>query len=269
MGVMAEGEGKAWAKGRTAANDSRIARNAISRRGPRGPYRTGGLRRTFHRPRPLCWTPDLAYAVGLVATDGCLSSGRHIYFDSNDEQLVQTFLNCIGRPARYTTRATRIGGTAYRASFSDVELYRWLESIGLTPAKSLTLGAIDVPEQFLMPLVRGLLDGDGSVLNYVHAPTKRAYPNYTYERLVVHFSTASQTHADWLRAKLQPIIGNGNLACRPPRPPRHAFYTLRYGKAASVKLLGLLYADAAAPRLIRKWRTWDDYRRRLGADGGT
>lgn len=220
----------------------------------------------FDRPRPLCWTASLAYAVGLVATDGCLSTGRHIYFDSNDEQLVQTFLRSVGRPVKYTARTTRIGGIAYRASISDVELYRWLESVGLTPAKSLTLGAIDVPDEYLMALIRGLLDGDGSVLNYTQAPTKRLYPNYRYERLVVHFNTASKVHAEWLRAKLEPIIGRGNLAIRAARPPRHEFYKLRYGKAASLTLLGLLYADADSPRLIRKWQTWHDYVRRHSAE---
>ena len=265
---MAKGDGKGWSKGLKAADDPRIAKNAAARVGPRGPYLINGSRRRFDRPQPLRWTPDLAYAVGLVATDGCLSSGRHLYFDSNDEQLVATFLKCIGRPPHYAARKTRIGGTAYRASVSDVELYRWLESVGLTPAKSLTLGAIDVPDEFFLPLVRGLLDGDGSVLNYVHAPTKKAYPGYRYERLVVHFNTASRAHVDWLRAKLRPLIGDGHLATRPPRPPRHAFYTLRYGKAASIALLTALYADPDSPRLIRKWKTWDDYVRRHGAEGG-
>jgi hypothetical protein len=203
-----------------------------------------------------------------MATDGCLSAGRHIYFDSNDEQLVVTFLECIGWPPRYVSRPTRIGGTAYRASISDVELYRWFQSVGLSPAKSLTLGAIDVPDEFLLPLVRGLLDGDGSVLNYVHAPTRRLYPSYRYERLVVHFCSASRTHIWWLRAKLEPIIGAGTLSTRPARPPRHEFYTLRYGKTASLALLARLYAEAEAPRLIRKWRTWTDYVRRHGAEGG-
>lgn len=267
-GVVAKDEGKDWSKGRKAESDPRIARSAVSRRGPRGPYRISASKRRFNRPRPLRWTPDLAYAVGLIATDGCLSSGRHIYFDSNDEQLVSTLLRCIGRPERYVARATRIGGIAYRASISDVELYRWLETVGLTPAKSLTLGAIDVPDEFLLPLVRGLLDGDGSVLNYVHAATKKRYPDYRYERLVVHFNTASRTHVEWLRSKLEPIIGKGYLAIRPPRPPRHTFYTLRYGKGASLELLRLLYADANAPRLVRKWKTWDDYVRRHGAEGG-
>ena len=266
--VVAKGEGKGWSKGKQASDDPRIAKNAAARHGPRGPYRINGSSRVFDRPRPLRWTPDLAYAVGLIATDGCLASGRHLYFDSKDEQLVATFLKCIGRPVRYRASVTRIGGTAYRASISDVELYRWLEGIGLTPAKSLTLGAIDVPDEFLMALVRGLLDGDGSVLNYVHAPTRKAYPSYRYERLVVQFNTASRAHVDWLRARLAPIIGPGYLAIRAPRPPRQAFYTLRYGKAASVALLTLLYADRDAPRLIRKWRTWDDYVGRNGAEGG-
>ena len=50
----------------------------------------------------------------------------------------------------------------YRATFSDVELYRWFLSVGLTPAKSLTLAGIDVPDAYLLPVVRGLLDGDRS-----------------------------------------------------------------------------------------------------------
>jgi hypothetical protein len=73
----------------------------------------------------------------------------------------------VGRPIRYGPRETRTGGIAYRAAFSDVELYRWFMSIGLTPAKSLTLGGIDVPDAFLLPVVRGLLDGNGSVVNFV------------------------------------------------------------------------------------------------------
>jgi len=32
------------------------------------------------------WTPELAYIVGLITTDGCLSSdGRHLTFTSCDK----------------------------------------------------------------------------------------------------------------------------------------------------------------------------------------
>ena len=271
MGRVANGEGKGWSKGRNAANDPRIAKNAEARRGPRAPYRVRGTSRQFDRPRPLTWTEELAYAVGLAATDGNLSRDRrHLTFDSKDPDLVELFLSCVGRPIRYGPRKTRTGGIAYRAAFSDVELYRWFLSIGLTPAKSLTLGGIDVPDAFLLPVVRGLLDGDGSVVNFVHAPTKRLYPNYTYERLAAQFNSASRAHVEWLRTRLEPALRTrGYVEVTPPKPPRHEFNVLRYGKYASIELFKLLYPDETAPRLLRKWEIWERYRLRNGADGGT
>ena len=272
IGVVAKGEGKGWAKGRKAANDPRIGNSAAARHGQsRGPYRLAGSSRCFDRPRPLTWTDRLAYAVGLAATDGNLSGDRrHVVFDSEDAQLVETFLACVGRPIHYGRRVTLTGGNCYRASFSDVELYRWFLAVGLTPAKSLTLGGIDVPDEFLFPVVRGLLDGDGSVVNFVHAPTKRLYPNYRYERLMAQFNSASRRHLEWLRDRLEPALGTrGYIEVTPPKPPKHEFNQLRYGKYASIKLFGLLYPDDRVPRLLRKWETWERYRSRHCAEGGT
>ena len=217
------------------------------------------------------WTDDLAYAAGLAATDGNLSrDGRHVAFDSSDAQLVELFLRCVGRPIRYGPCRTRSGGIAFRAAFSDVELYRWFLSIGLTPAKSLTLGCIDVPDAFLLPVVRGLLDGDGSVVNFVHAPTKRLYPDYRYERLNAQFTSASRQHLEWLRSRLERLVGTrGYIEVTPAKPPKHEFNVLRYGKHASVELFKLLYPDSSVPRLVRKWEIWERYRLRNGADGGT
>ena len=43
------------------------------------------------------WSPKLAYAIGLMATDGNLSKdGRHLAFVSKDLQLIRTFKNCLG-----------------------------------------------------------------------------------------------------------------------------------------------------------------------------
>ena len=229
---MATGEGKGWAKGRTAANDPRIAKNATARAGQlRRPYPSAASGR-FDRPRPLTWTDRLAYAVGLAATDGNLSGdGRHLVFDSEDAQLVETFLSCVGRPIRYGHRSTRSGGICYRASFSDVELYRWFLAVGLTPAKSLTLGGIDVPDEFLFPVVRGLLDADGSIANFIHVPTKLRNPDYRYERLIAQFNSASRSHLEWLRDRLEPTLATrGYVNVTPPKPPKHGFNQLRYGK---------------------------------------
>src|SRR5438094_361147 len=96
---------------------------------------------------PVDWTPDLAYAVGLTATDGCLyRDGRHLAFDSSDWDLIHIYLRCIGRAVR--PRIKRGEGECYQVQFSHVRLWLWLSSIGLSPAKSLTLGALQVPDDF-------------------------------------------------------------------------------------------------------------------------
>jgi len=166
-----------------------------------------------YRTLALDWSETMAYIVGLLATDGCLSSDRrHIILTSRDRELVETFLACLGRPIKYTVGRTRRGKRAYYAQFSDVAFYDWLLARGLTPRKSLTLGAVDVPKAYLLPLVRGLLDGDGSVCVFRNKPTRSKYPNYEYERLWVFFLSASRAHIDWLRGRIKDSFGlNGYL----------------------------------------------------------
>jgi len=202
----------------------------------------------------------MAYVVGLLATDGCLSSDkRHIILTSRDRELVESFLTCLGRPIKYTVGRTRLGKRAYYAQFYDVTFYDWLVARGLTPRKSLTLGAIDVPETYLIPLARGLLDGDGSVCVFRHTPTRKKYPNYEYERLWVFFLSASQTHIDWLRGRIKESFGLNGHVERIVRKKRHDLFRLKYGKRESIVLLQLLYSDPNAPCLNRKRQRWIDY----------
>lgn len=273
-GAVAKGDGKGWSKGRKAANDPRIARNAAARRGLRYVRHIPleqDRRVKYHRAFDLDWSPRMAYAVGLVATDGCLyRDGRHLNFTSEDEELMCHFLRSIGRDVHYRADATPTGGMVYRVDFSDVLLWRWLFAAGLTPAKSLTLGPLRVPPQYILECARGLMEGDGGIANFTHAATKKAYPNYMYERIVVAFNSASRRHLEWLRVQLQPYaLGSGWLTITPPKARRSEFASLRYGKLAGLRLLPLLYRDQTVPRLTRKWQIWDAYVRRHGADGGT
>jgi hypothetical protein len=194
--------GKNWAKGLTKQTDSRVARNAAAHI---------GLRYTSHLPPELdrrrqspggavdtSWTPNLAYVVGLIASDGNLSPNRETTnLVSGDIDLLETFKRCIPRAGRIG----RHGPNAWHVTVSSVDFYRWLESIGLTSAKSLTLAGIDVPDALFTDIARGLMDGDGSIENYVHHPAGnvRRYPNYRYERLNVSFHSASRAHLVWLR----------------------------------------------------------------------
>lgn len=258
--------GKGWARGLTAATDARIARSAISRRGlmyvRRTPHGRDRRIRDGSRTLPLEWSATMAYVVGLMATDGCLwSDGRHLSFDSNDRQLIETFLSCLGRPNRYRTVKTRAGNDHFQAAFGDVAFYRWLVPLGLTPRKSLTMGPVQLPKEFFVPLVRGLFDGDGSIANFVHAPTRASAPSYRYERLWVFFNSGSRGHLEWLRGQLKALLGlESYLDVQKARPGKNEFYRLKLGNRASRRLLTALYGDPAAPRLERKWQIWAVYR---------
>lgn len=259
---MAKGEGKGWSKGRKAADDPRIAKNAAAHRGKT--YHSHLLptqdRRRKSAPASTEWTPTLAYAVGLLATDGCQTDGRHIAFPSADRELVEILLRCLGKTNKIAAVRTRTGGIVHRTQFGDVLFCRWLLGVGVTPRKSLTLGALDVPDAYLLECARGLMDGDGDITNFVHAATKRTYPGYRYERIVVGFNSASRVHIEWLRRKLEPYIGApGWLGVKPATVERHEFYTLRYGKRDGLRLLPLLYRDPIVPRLERKYRVWQSY----------
>ncbi len=212
----------------------------------------------------------MAYVVGLMATDGCLvNDNRHLVFTTCDRQLAEVFLECLGSSVRYQTGKTAKGNDVFRVQLGDVALYRWLETIGLHQRKSLTLGAIDVPKEFLADLVRGLLDGDGTIANFVHRPTLRTYPDYLYERLQVRFGSASRAHLEWLRGQVRSVLPiSAAIIPAKPRPGRHAYFNLAYAKHASLALLSWLYADPAAPRLLRKWQIWESYRLRHCAEGG-
>jgi hypothetical protein len=241
--------GKGWAKGLTAATDARVARNASLRRGrARGPYRNGGL--LAGRNADYVWTPALAYAVGLIATDGNLSpDGRHISLASSDRDLLETFLLCLGRDAAISQVRGGYGTRGLRVQIGDVGLYRWLLSVGVTPRKSLTLGPVDVPDALFAHFARGLLDGDGSIMDIEYDGTGKARGR-RYRTLLVRFVSASQPHVTWLRAKIAALFDlTGGLGCV------NGLYSLTYAKRASLRLLPIMYSGDV-PCLARKREVW-------------
>jgi len=143
----------------------------------------------------------MAYIVGLTATDGCLITGRRaINFKSGNRQVVEIYLRLLGRKNRVKSHPTETGGTAYYTQFHDSALYEWFRSVGLTPRKSLTIGALSVSDSFLMPLARGLLDGDGSLINKVYRADTGRRADYYWEYLITRFLSASRAHLVWLQA---------------------------------------------------------------------
>lgn len=257
--------GKGWARGLTKETDPRVARAAAGHRGLR--YRASGRPRNDSSDRRIKWpriqipqtdsdwTSQLAYAVGLLASDGCLGGGKTVHFTSKDRDLIETFQACIGARG-----PIGLNGGAYRVQVSDIRFYRWLDSIGVTPRKSLTLGGLEVPQRFMLDTVRGLLDGDGSIYTGMTVPNRARYPGHVYQRLRVIFHSASALHVEWVRLQIKEILGLSGWITAEKKPGCSLLYVLRYSKHESIALLSKLYEDPSAPRLERKWLRWVEFR---------
>jgi hypothetical protein len=256
--------GKGWAKGLTANTDPRVARMAEGHRGKIYLRRTS-VEKLKWRVRtattlPLAWSDAMAYVVGLTATDGCLVLGRRrlINFKSEDFELVSRYLALLGRTNAIGAEVTRAGTVVYKTQFGDARLYEWFRSVGLMPRKSLVLGAIDVPDNNASHLVRGLLDGDGSILNFMYEGTGKA--RGTYEALRTVFNSASRPHVDWLRERLRTQLGIwGSIGTHQPDNRSHPMHRLAYANRESYPLLRWLYSGHEVPCLQRKRLIWESY----------
>src|SRR5262245_6872784 len=97
----------------------RLEELGTARRTPR-PY--------VDRERKFAWSHELAYAVGLIATDGNLSpDGRHMTVVSKDYDLLETLRACLGLNNAITNHSKLT--IAYRIQWGDRQFYDWLQSI--------------------------------------------------------------------------------------------------------------------------------------------
>lgn len=99
---------------------------------------------------------DRAYWVGYIAGDGYIDRSKNkIQITSKDDIMIEQFKDFIKEG--YGTNTTKTGVTSIYFSNKDAKDY--LDSIGLTTKKSLTL-KINIP--ITWDFIRGIFDADGS-----------------------------------------------------------------------------------------------------------
>lgn len=191
------------------------------------------------------WCPRLAYAIGLLATDGSLSrDGRHIDMTSKDKDQLENILECLGIENRIGEKSSGSSKRrCWRVQFGDVLFYRFLVDIGLTPAKSKIMGALAIPQKYFFDFLRGAFDGDGTFYSYWDPRWKSSFMFYTV------FISASSSHIDWLRKKLSSQL---NIRGHITHDNRKSTYQLKYAKKESLKILKKMYHNCEVPCLERK-----------------
>lgn len=195
--------------------------------------------------KPRKWNANLAYCIGLIATDGCLyNDGRHISFVSADIQLVELFKNLLKLSNRISYKnSSSSGKRCPHIQFGNIGFYKWLIKIGLTPRKSLTLGPLSVPRKYFIDFARGCFDGDGSIYSYMDSRWVNSHMFY------VSFASASKTFINWFRNEIHNILNiRGHISTVKSRD----FYQLRFAKAESLVLIKKMFYNMKVPCLKRK-----------------
>ena len=96
--------------------------------------------RRYRQKRFYEWSNNMAYLVGLIASDGCLyDDGRHIELTSVDIEQLENFCTALGRDVKISKKISGLKRNAYRVQFSDVALYDFLQLTGITSSKSKTI----------------------------------------------------------------------------------------------------------------------------------
>ena len=192
------------------------------------------------------WSPEFAYVIGLIASDGNLSSsGRHINITSKDLEIIEMakkilrLKNKIGRKARGYSKEKKY----FVLQFGDMNFYEFLISIGLTPKKSKTIKVVAVPDEFFRDFLRGCFDGDGSLGTFWH-------PESQFPQVRLRIASASPAFLIWILGVVKRLfmIKGGHIYTLKNK----SVQMLSFGKADSIRILQLMYYEKSLPALSRK-----------------
>lgn len=204
------------------------------------------------------WNPELAYAVGLITTDGSLSKDRrHIDFTSNDLQLLKTFKKCLFLKNKICEKPNlckrKSNKKSYHLQFSNVKFYNWLLRIGLMPNKTYHLKTIKIPKLYFRDFLRGYLDGDGSIFTYIDRYMSYKGRRYKYTRIYTVFNSASYENLRWIKNTIKKELNiRGALNSWLKNKKHVPAWKLKFAKNNSLKLLSWLYYKPNLPCLNRK-----------------
>lgn len=189
------------------------------------------------------WSNELAYAVGLIASDGSLSKdGRHVDLTSTDREQLSCFSKALKRQLYIGKKTNSTGHVSYRIQFSDVAFYDFLLEVGIIPNKSHTLAELKIPDEHYAHFLRGVFDGDGTVYGYIDERWKHSFMFYTA------ICSASSDFLLYLQSMNSRLFNMGSGSLRYSKKA----LILSYAKADSKKLYSYMYRNAENLYLRRK-----------------
>ena len=180
------------------------------------------------------WSPQTAYVLGLLITDGCVSKTGVISLCVNDQELLEKVKKALGSEHKITPSEHQKG--LYCFYFARKNMVEDLRKIGITPQKSLKVRFPQVPDRFLRDFIRGIFDGDGTVF----------FEKRTQKSLLLKskFGAGSKSFVVDLELHLQKL-GLPKRTIYTSKTKNGNYFYFVYGHEDSKKLFNILYKDAS------------------------
>ncbi len=196
---------------------------------------------TFNTKFFKTWTPEMAYVLGWILTDGCIEyipRKRYVIrFELSETQPLEIIKQLLG--ANHPIHENRrYASPQYSIMLRSQVAVQSLMDIGVTPNKTLTVQVPAMPQNCRREFIRGVFEGDGSVF-LINRSNGRKWLN-------TKFSSASENFIRGISQILYEDIGLiPKIYSRDSRSEDGSTYwELRYGGKESMALYYYMYKDA-------------------------
>lgn len=188
------------------------------------------------------WSSEMAYVLGLIITDGCITDQGTISLSMNDREILEKVKFIMG--SEHPITASQHQPKLFNFRFAREGMVNNLAELGIGPRKSLTVNFPSIPDAFMSDFIRGVFDGDGSVF---FNSRNNAYP------LIAKFCSGSKDFIAGLEINLQKL-GLPKRNIYEQKTKNGIYYMIKYSHRDSQNLFNILYKNHPnTPFMERKY----------------
>lgn len=171
------------------------------------------------------WTPESAYCLGFIASDGHVWKNRPfltIGIHKQDIDVLEYIRDNISPDSKI-----RISKNICQICVFSREIHEDLNRIGISHDKTFNLKFPDIPKEYIGDFVRGFFDGDGCIWSTDFGKKQKTY----------YYANIISASKDFIFG-LQKVLGFGKVRC-----VRNKYYEIVFCQSSCLKLKEIMYGE--------------------------